>query len=179
MIYGPKWDLFIVLYFIGFSFLVGWNSGFYNSLGPLCLYLLCVNNTRGTHQLLAYTDDVNILGGSIRTLKENVEALVAATREIGMEVSDDKTKYMVMSRDQNAGRIHSLRMDNNTFERVKEFKYLGRNLKNQNYIAEEIKSRLRSGNACYHSVQHLLSSRLLSKNLKIKIYRNIILLVVL
>jgi len=50
-----------------------------------------------THQLLAYADDVNIVGGSIHTLKENVEALVAVTREIGLEVSADKTKYMVMS----------------------------------------------------------------------------------
>ena len=51
----------------------------------------------GTHQLLVYADDVNILGGSIHTLKENAEALVAATREIGLEVSADKTKYMVIS----------------------------------------------------------------------------------
>jgi len=57
----------------------------------------------GTHQLLAYADDGNILGGSIHTLKENAEALVAATREIGLEISADKTKYMVMSRHQNAG----------------------------------------------------------------------------
>ena len=62
---------------------------------------------------------------------------------------------------------------------MEEFKYLGTILTNQNSIAEEIKSRLRSGNACYHLVQCLLSSRLLSKNLKIKIYRNIILPVVL
>ena len=61
----------------------------------------------GTHQLLAYADDVKILGGSIRTLKENAETLVAATREIGLEVNVDKTKYMVMSQDQNAGRSHS------------------------------------------------------------------------
>ena len=116
------------------------------------------------HQLLAYADDVNILRGSIHTLKENSEALVAATREIGLEVSADKTKYMVMPRNQNAGRIHSVRIDNSTFERVEEFKYLGATLTNQNSIAEEIKHRLRSGNACYHSVQNLLSSRLLSKN---------------
>ena len=77
---------------------------------------------------------------------------------------------MVMSRDKNERRIHSVRMDNSTFERVEEFKYLGTTLTNQNSIAEEIESRLRSGNACYHSVQNLLSSRLLSKNLKIKIY---------
>jgi len=62
---------------------------------------------------------------------------------------------------------------------VEEFKYLGTTLTNQNSIAEEIKSRLRSGNACCHSVQNLLSSRLLSKNLKIKIHRTVILLVVL
>ena len=55
----------------------------------------------GTHQLLAYADNVNILGGGIHTLEENAEALVAATRKIGLEVSADKTKYMVMSRDQN------------------------------------------------------------------------------
>jgi len=51
----------------------------------------------GTHQLLAYADDVNVLGGSIHTLKENAEALVVATRETGLEISADKTKYMVMS----------------------------------------------------------------------------------
>jgi len=130
----------------------------------------------GTHQLLAYADDVNILAGSTHTLKENAEALVAATREIGLEVSDDKTKYMVMSREQNAGQIQSVRNDNSTFERVEGFKYLGTTLTNKNSIAEEMKSRLRSGNACYHSVQNLLSSRLLSKNLKIKIYRTIIFL---
>ena len=76
----------------------------------------------GTHQLLAYADDVNILGGSIHILKENAEAIVTATREIGLEVNADKTKYMVMSRDQNAGRIHSVKIDNSTFERVEEFK---------------------------------------------------------
>ena len=72
------------------------------------------------------------MGGSIHTLKENAEALVAATREIVLEVSADKTKYMVMSRDQNAGQIHSVRIDNSTFERVEEFKYLGTTLTNQN-----------------------------------------------
>ena len=118
----------------------------------------------GTHQLLAYADDVNILGGSIHTLKENAECLVAATRYVGLEVSADKTKYMVMFRDQNAGRIQNVRIDNSTFERVEEFKYLGTTLTIQNSIREEIKSRLRSGNACYHSVQNLLSSRLLPGN---------------
>ena len=57
----------------------------------------------GTHQLLAYADDVNILGGSAHTVKENAEALVDATKEIGLKVNADKTKYMVMSRGRNAG----------------------------------------------------------------------------
>ena len=57
----------------------------------------------GTHQLMSYVNDVNILAGGIHTLKENAESLVAATREIGLEVSADKSKYMVMCRDQNVG----------------------------------------------------------------------------
>ena len=88
---------------------------------------------KGTHPLLAYADDVNILGGSIHTLKENAEALVAATREIGLEVSADETKYMVMSRDQNAGQNHSVRFDNNTFERVEDF---GNNFKNPKFYCQ-------------------------------------------
>jgi len=79
-----------------------------------------------------------------------------------------------MSRDQKAGRNHNIKIDNNSFERVEQFKYLGTTLTNQNSIQEEIKSRLKAGNACYHSVQNIVSSRLLSKNIKIKIYRTII-----
>jgi len=72
-----------------------------------------------------------------------------------------------------------MKMDNSLIERVEEFKYLGTNLTNQNSIQEEIKRRLKLGNACYYSVQNLASSSLLSKTLKIKIYRTIILTVVL
>jgi hypothetical protein len=122
----------------------------------------------GTHQLLAYADDVNILGGSVHTVRENAEALVVATRETGLEVNADKTKYMVMSRDRNAGRRHSVKIDSSSIKKVEEFKYLGTMLTDQNSIQEEIKSRLKLGNACYHPVQNLLSCRLLSKNLKIR-----------
>ena len=76
---------------------------------------------------------------------------------------------MFMSRDQDAGRRHSKKTDNSSFERVEEFKYLGTTLTKQNSIQEEIKSKLKSRNACYHSVQNLLSSGLKSKNLKIKV----------
>ena len=130
----------------------------------------------GTHQLLAYADDVNILGGSVHKVKENAETIVVATKEIGLEVNADKTKYTIMSRDQNAGRSHSMKTDKSSTEGVEEFKYLGTTLTNKNSIQEEIKSRVKLGNACYYSVQNLLSSSLLSKKLKIKIlvYRTII-----
>ena len=84
-----------------------------------------------------------------------------------------------MSREQTAGLSHTMKGDNSTIERVEEFKYWGTTLTNQNSIQKEIKSRLKLGNACYHSVQNLLSSSLLCKNLKIKVYRSIILPVVL
>jgi len=106
------------------------------------------------------------LGRSVHTVKENAEALTVASKETELEVNVDKTKYMVMFGDR-------------SFEVLEEFKYLGTTLTNQNYIQEEIKSRLKSGNACYHSVQNLMPSSFLSKNLKIKIYRTIILHVVL
>jgi hypothetical protein len=119
------------------------------------------------------------LGGSVHTVRENAEALVVATKEIGLEANTDKTKYMVMSRDRNAGRGEGVKTDNMSIERVEEFKYLEATLTDQNAIQEKIKSRLKLGNACYCSVQDLLSSRLLSRNLKINIYRTVILSVVL
>jgi hypothetical protein len=83
--------------------------------------------------------------------------LVEASKEIGLDVNADKTKYMIISPDQHAGLCHSMKTDNNYFERVEEFKYLGTTLTNKNSIQEEIWGRLKSGNACYHSVQNILS----------------------
>jgi hypothetical protein len=68
---------------------------------------------------------------------------------------------MIMSGDENAEKSHNLKIDNSCFERVEELKYLGTTLMNQNSVLEEIKGRLKSGNACYHSVQNLLASNLL------------------
>jgi len=75
---------------------------------------------------------------------------------------------MVQSQHQNAGQGHNVRTDNTSLERVEKFKYLGTTLANQNSIQEEIKSRLKSGNACYHLVQNILSASLLSKNIRLR-----------
>jgi hypothetical protein len=79
----------------------------------------------------------------------------------------------------NSGQNQNIRIANESFENVATFKCLGTTLTNQNDIHDEIKSRLNSGNACYHSVQNLLSSRLISKNQKTEIYKTVILPVVL
>ena len=91
----------------------------------------------------------------------------------------EKPKYMIVSRDENAGRSHNLNIDNRSFERVEEFKYSRTTLTHHSYIQGEIKGRLTSRNACCHSVQNLVSSSLLSKIIKMKIYRTRILPVVL
>ena len=109
------------------------------------------------------------MGENLNNIKEKADVLLVTSKEIGIEVNDDRSKYMVMSRDQNAGYSYSMKTDNSSFERVEEFKYLETTLSNQNSIQEEIKSIFKSGNASHHSVQNHLSSSLLSKNLKVKI----------
>jgi predicted transcriptional regulator len=95
------------------------------------------------------------------------EKFLESSRDVGLEINVEKTKYMIMSRYPNSGQNQNVRIANESFERVATFKYLGTELTNQNDIHDEIKSRLNSGNACYYSVQNLLSSVLYKKNLKI------------
>ena len=64
--------------------------------------------------MLVYADDVNMLGGSIHNIKRNTEALVVGSNEIGLDVNADRTKYMVMSRDETAGRSHNIKTDNSS-----------------------------------------------------------------
>jgi hypothetical protein len=118
-----------------------------------------------THQLLAYAAVVNLLGDKTEITKKGAETL---SKEVGLEVNTEKTKYMLLSRHQNAGQCHDITIGNRCFENVGQFRYLGRTITNQNLIQEEIKNRLNSGNACYHSAQKLLSSRLLPQNVKVE-----------
>ncbi|KAJ4425966.1 hypothetical protein ANN_27592 [Periplaneta americana] len=133
----------------------------------------------GLHQLLVYADDVNMLGENSQTIRENTEILLKTSKEIGLEVNPEKTKYMVMSRDENIVRNGNMNLGNLSFEEVEKFKYLGPTVTNINGTREEIKHRINMGNAFYYSVEKLLSSSLLSKNQKVRIYKTVILPVVL
>jgi hypothetical protein len=89
---------------------------------------------------LVVANNDNILGTSIYTIEKNMEALFVARKEAGLEVNADKTKYMVMSQDQNARQIQNIMIDNTAFEKVKEFKYLGTTLTNQNSIQKNLRA---------------------------------------
>jgi hypothetical protein len=116
---------------------------------------------------------------NINIIKKNGETVLYASKEIGLEVNSEKTKYMFMSHHQTTGHSNYIRVANKSFEKVAKFKYLGATLMDQNCIYEEMRSRLNSGNACYRAFQNLLPSWLLSRNVMIKTYKTIILPVVL
>jgi hypothetical protein len=122
---------------------------------------------------------IYIYNVSIHTVKKNTKALVVTSKDISLEVNAERTKCMVMSRDQQAAKNHNIQIGNKSFEGVEQFRYLGTTLTNQNSVHEEINRRLKRGNACYHVMQHLSSPSLLPKNIKMKIYRTIIFPVVL
>jgi hypothetical protein len=108
------------------------------------------------------------LGVNIHTIQKNTEALLDASKEVGLDVNPKKAEY-IFSCYQKAGQNNGIKIVSRSFENVAKFGYLGTALTDQNCMHEEIKSRLNSRNACYHSVQSLLSSCLLSRNVKFKI----------
>ena len=134
----------------------------------------------GTHQVLAYADDVYLIGDDMRTTERNADVLLNACKDIGLAVNiGKKTKYMEIGRHGGVIANEHIKIGNNSYEKMKTFKNLGSLSTNRNSIQEEIKCRPKAGNSCYYSVQWLLPSRFLFKNLKIKIYKTIILPVVL
>jgi hypothetical protein len=117
--------------------------------------------------------------GLLDTINKNTETLIEVSKEVGLEVNVERTKYLLVYCDQNADQNRDIKIGKSSFEKTSQFMCLGMIVTNQNLIHEEIKRKLGSGNACYHSVQNLLSSRLLPKSVEIRIYKTIILPVVL
>jgi hypothetical protein len=109
------------------------------------------------------------LDRSIYTIKKKAKALLVANEKVGLGANAENIKHMVTSQEQNAVKNLNIKMNFQFFESVEQIKYLGTTLKCQHSIQGDIKSRLKSGNVCYLSVQNLWSSSLLSKNIKIKI----------
>ena len=120
-----------------------------------------------------------MLGERLQTVRKNTELLIKASKDIGLEVNSEKTKYMITSRQQNIVQNQIIVIENLSFEKVEKFKYLGVTVTNTNDIREAIKRRINMGNACYYSLEKILSSHLLSKKLKINTYKTITLPVVL
>ena len=82
----------------------------------------------GKYQLLFYADDVKMLGENLQTLRENTEIFIKASKDIGLEVNSDKTKYKITSRHQNVVPNQNIVIGNLSFEKVEKFKYLGQPL---------------------------------------------------
>jgi hypothetical protein len=78
--------------------------------------------SNGTHQLLIHADDMNLLGDNIGTIKKNTRTLINASKEVGVEVNTEKTKYMLLYHHQNAGQNHDIQIGNRCFENVAEFR---------------------------------------------------------
>jgi hypothetical protein len=102
-----------------------------------------------------YADDNSILGENIDTIQKNTGALLDASKEVGLEVNSEKSKYMLMSC-KKARPKHSIKIVNRSFGGVAKFRYLGTKLTDQNCMQEERKSRINSGNTCYLLVQTLV-----------------------
>jgi hypothetical protein len=114
----------------------------------------------GTRQLLVYADDISLLGDDMDTKRENKGTLFEDSRDDGLEINAEKTNYMIMFHHQNSEQNLNIRIANESIENA-EIKCLGTTQTNQNDICDEIKRRLNSENACCHSVQNLLSYRLI------------------
>jgi hypothetical protein len=92
----------------------------------------------GTYRPLVCADDVNLLGDNIDAIKKNTQALIDTSKEVGLEVNTEETKYMLLSHHRNAGQNHDIKVANRCFENVAQLRYLGTTITNRNLIQEEI-----------------------------------------
>jgi len=118
--------------------------------------------------ILAYANDIIITGNTRTEVQMNVKKLMKASKNMGLVVNVEKTKYMIVTR--RSEDCSNLKVENSKFEQVKEFKYLGVTLNNKNIMHEEINVRLNAANRCYFAMGTLFKSKKLSIKVKEKLY---------
>jgi hypothetical protein len=118
----------------------------------------------GILQLLAYADEVILLGDNMDTVKKITRTLIDASKEVDLEMNIEKTKYMLLSCHRSTDQNQDRKIAKGLFENVLQVRCLRMTLRNQNLLQKDIEKRLNSGNGCYHSVQNILSPHLLSKH---------------
>jgi hypothetical protein len=123
------------------------------------------------HTILAYADDIIILGDTKQDTVNSMSDLMEVCKHIGLSINQEKTKYMFMTREARDNEDDSdLEVGGISFQQVHDFKYLGVNINNRNCMHNEIKIRLKAGNGCYFAMSHLFRSKLLSRKNKEKLY---------
>ncbi|KAL4096954.1 hypothetical protein QTP88_021820 [Uroleucon formosanum] len=128
-----------------------------------------------TVDLLAYADDIAILGNNVEEVKSSCRKLMKTAGKVGLQINDEKTEYILVNRREvNYRQGEIMEVDNHSFKRVSHFNYLGSILTNDNNIKVEIDTRLKKGNNCYYGLGKILSAKAVSKNLKVQIYTTLI-----
>jgi sorting nexin-29 len=126
-------------------------------------------------QCIAYADDIVLLGRSVNYLKEILEELKQGAKKVGLEINQDKTKYMIMTGNKDKWqRVQDFTSGEVSYERVDTFEYLGSVLNEENYTGLEIRSRVMAGNKCYYALGSIMRSKSISRKSKLKIYRTVI-----
>ena len=128
----------------------------------------------GTSKMLGYADDIDIIGENEQKTLEILTHLKEKAQQMGLVINQDKTEYMVISREGTTKNSGHMQIDNMTIKRTETYRYLGTIFNCSNIIREEIQARINSGNKIYYALQHLLKSNALSRNTKITIYKTLI-----
>lgn len=126
-----------------------------------------------SQQLFAYADDLDIVGRNAQTVVRGFQALKDAAHPAGLQISEGKTKYLVMSRHEPTNR-GDLVIGHHTIEKVNSFDYLGSNVNSSNKLAEEIERRIAAGNRCLFALAKVFGSKVLQRNAKIRVYKTLL-----
>lgn len=126
-----------------------------------------------SQQIFAYADDIDVVGRSVTAVKRGLQDIEEAARPAGLHINEGKTKYMVMTR-KNRGDGGHLVVDNNTFERVDSFVYLGANVNSANSLREEIDCRIAAGNRSLFALASVFRSKVLQRSAKIRVYKTLL-----